>query len=176
MRPSRHAGVVRPGSSRAFCLSTAPGPRPFPGRPPPWRCSRVAESRPGCRESHRSGAHRFRPRRGLRRRQNHFHRTGCGRFNALCADARGAVQRTLQRPSKRCAADRANSIFMLSVSALGRRLDRARRALHAALREHRRRRIATTFDNPQRGLNLVPRIATIELKKDGPDLAGGDWG
>jgi hypothetical protein len=86
------------------------------------------------------------------------------------------VQRTLQRPSRRCAADRADSDFLLSVSALGRTHDRAQNALHAASRERRRRRIATTFDNPQRGLNLVPRIATIELKKDGPDLAGGDWG
>jgi hypothetical protein len=74
------------------------------------------------------------------------------------------------------AATAARSILSICIRMLSRGGGAGRKALHAALRKHLRRRIATALDNPQRGLNLVPRIATIELKKDGPDLAGGDWG
>jgi hypothetical protein len=67
-------------------------------------------------------------------------------------------------------------VFAMRINKLERESRRGWKTLRAALRKHWRRRITTTLDNPQRGLNLVPRIATIELKKDGPDLAGGDWG
>ena len=175
MRTFRHVGVVRPGPRRAFCLSTALGPAPFRSEPLPGCRAWLTESRGGYCESPGQAHTNL----GLGAVSGVYKITrsnDCGRFNAPCADARGAVQRTFDRPRKRCAAEPANSIFLLFVSALGRRRDRAWTALHAALRERRRRRIATTLDNPQRGLNLVPRIATIELKKDGPDLAGGDWG
>jgi hypothetical protein len=97
-------------------------------------------------------------------------------LNALLADTRRAVQCTVQRLRERCDDDRAISVFIAFINMLGRSFRPARKALRAALQKQRRRRIATAFDNPWRGLNLVPRIATIELKKDGPDLAGGDWG
>src|SRR5271165_1144430 len=115
-------------------------------------------------------------RRDVQHRENRARRSTADIAIRASPTARRAVHRSLRRPRRALRRRSRSSNFRQAHQDVRARYLPRSKTFRTALREHRRRRITTTPDNPSRGLNLVPRIATIELKKDGPDLAGGDWG